>query len=131
MLRRKWILEFEPWIARELEPLMGWTSSRDPFSPTPRLRFPDRQSAIKFAERRGWQYAVEDPPARRPNPKSYADRFRYDLRPAISRAQRPWDGAVSVSDARNRRACSVGPLPNAFAAPRLDLAAETRTSNLA
>jgi hypothetical protein len=99
---REWLLEFEPASPPEIEPLMGWTASRDPF-PHIRLRFPDRQSAIEFAERRGWPYVVQDPPPRRFRPKSYADNFRYNLADAITRAERPWDGEVSVDHGRDSR----------------------------
>jgi ETC complex I subunit conserved region len=44
--RRGWVLEFEPWQRKEIEPLMGWTATRDPFTSFYGLRFPDRQSAI-------------------------------------------------------------------------------------
>ena len=101
--RKEWVLEFEPSDRPEIEPLMGWKSSQDPFAHI-RLRFPDRQSAIEFAEQQGWRYVVEDPPVRRIRPQSYADDFRYDLADAISRAQRRWDGEVSVSDRREAQA---------------------------
>jgi len=41
----EWVLEFEPRDRKEIEPLMGWTASRNPFTSFYRLRFPDRQSA--------------------------------------------------------------------------------------
>jgi hypothetical protein len=47
---------------------------------------------------------VQDPPPRRFRPKSYADNFRYDLADAIARAERPWDGEMSVDDRRDSRA---------------------------
>jgi hypothetical protein len=28
----EWVLEFEPWDRKEIEPLMGWTASRNPFT---------------------------------------------------------------------------------------------------
>lgn len=63
---RRWVLEFEPASPLRIEPLMGWTSSDDPFRAI-RLIFPDRDSAVEFAERQDWRYVVrEDPPARRP-----------------------------------------------------------------
>jgi hypothetical protein len=99
---REWLLEFEPASRREIEPLMGWISSDDPF-PQIRLRFPDRQSAIEFAERQGWPYVVQEPPPRRFRPRSYADSFRYRLGDAITRAERPWDGEVSVDDRRDAK----------------------------
>ena len=83
--RSEWVLEFEPASPPEIEPLMGWIGSRDPFAHI-RLRFPDRQSAIEFAERQGWPYVVQEPPPRRFRPKSYADNFRYDVADAIIRA---------------------------------------------
>ena len=93
--RREWVLEFEPSSPPEIEPLMGWVSSRDPFAHI-RLRFPDRESAIEFAERQGWPYVVRDPPVRRVRSKSYADALRYGLADAITRAAGPWDGSVSI-----------------------------------
>jgi len=77
-----WLLEFEPRERREIEPLMGWTSSRDPFASIYRARFPDRQSAIDFAERHGWRYVAQSPPVRGFRIKSYADNFRY--RPPVA-----------------------------------------------
>lgn len=54
-----WELVFEPWKARTIEPLMGWTSSADPYSNLC-LKFPDLESAVNFAEARGWRYRVTD-----------------------------------------------------------------------
>ena len=98
--RREWLLEFEPSSPLEIEPLMGWIASRDPFGQI-RLCFPDRQSAIEFAERQGWPYEVRDPPVRRFRPKSYADNFRYQLADAIARVRPSWDGSLRIA---NRRA---------------------------
>jgi len=52
---RYWLLEFEPSMAPQLEPLMGWVSSDDVLRSV-KLRFPDRESAIAFAEHQGWRY---------------------------------------------------------------------------
>jgi hypothetical protein len=61
-----WVLEFEPSRPLRIEPLMGHTSSDDPYRPI-RLKFPDRQSAIAFAENNDWTYIVrEDAPAHPP-----------------------------------------------------------------
>ncbi len=46
-----WILEFEAVAPAHIEPLMGYTSSDDPYRPI-RLKFPDRESAVDFAEGR-------------------------------------------------------------------------------
>jgi hypothetical protein len=72
----RWLLEFEPSARPEIDPLMGWTSSYDPFASTWRLRFPDLQSAVNFAERHGWRCLVRKPLLRCIRPKSYADNFR-------------------------------------------------------
>lgn len=59
-----WVLEFEPLRPLWIEPLMGYTSSDDPYRSI-RLKFPDQQSAIDFAEHNDWRYIVrEDAPAR-------------------------------------------------------------------
>ena len=57
-----WILEFEPSRPPQIDPLMGHISSDDPYRPI-RLKFPDRDSAVDFAERQDWRYIVrEDAP---------------------------------------------------------------------
>lgn len=59
---RHWVLEFEPSSAPALDPLMGWTTSADPYRSI-RLTFPDAASAIRFAEANDWRYIVlEDGP---------------------------------------------------------------------
>jgi hypothetical protein len=58
------------------EPLMGWTSSQDSLSHV-RMGFPDRQSAIGFAERHGWRYQADKPPVSRVRPKNYVAQFKY------------------------------------------------------
>lgn len=55
----EWLLEFQPAMARERDPLMGWTGARDPYGSVT-LRFPSLQSAVEFAESRGWRYEVVD-----------------------------------------------------------------------
>ncbi|MCK8785574.1 ETC complex I subunit [Roseomonas sp. NAR14] len=56
---RYWVLEFEPSRPPQIEPLMGYTSSDDPYRPI-RLKFPDRDSAVNFAERQDWRYVVHE-----------------------------------------------------------------------
>lgn len=63
-----WVLEFEPAAPTMIDPLTGWAVTTDPFSQI-RLRFPDMQSAIAFAERKGWTYVVIEPAARRMTPR--------------------------------------------------------------
>lgn len=61
--RSRWVLEFEPSAPPALDPLTGWTTSTDPLSQV-RIPFPDMQSAIAFAESKGWRYLVSEPPRR-------------------------------------------------------------------
>lgn len=60
-----------------------------------RLEFPDPRSAIAHAERQGWRHEVEEPPPRRVQCRSYADRLRYGLADTMGRVQ-PWNGAAGV-----------------------------------
>ncbi|WP_421998823.1 ETC complex I subunit [Reyranella sp.] len=73
---REWTLEAEP-SPKELDPLMGWTSSRDTMQQI-RLRFDTLDEAKAHAERNGWQYTVEQPHARHIRPKAYADNFAFN-----------------------------------------------------
>ena len=59
----KWCITFEGNGKRWIEPLMGWTASDDTLAPTV-MRFPDRETAINFAESKGWNYTVDDVPYR-------------------------------------------------------------------
>jgi hypothetical protein len=73
---RKWMLEFEPEEAREVEPLMGWTSSGDMKSQI-RMSFPTKEEAVAYAKKRGLAYQVIEPQPRKPRPRSYADNFSF------------------------------------------------------
>ncbi|MEC9369413.1 MAG: ETC complex I subunit [Pseudomonadota bacterium] len=73
---KEWLLEFEPEAPREVEPLMGWTSSRDMKSQL-RLEFPTKEEAIEYATRNGIAFRVDAPHERRRTPKSYSDNFRF------------------------------------------------------
>ena len=74
---RQWVMEFEPQAARQVEPLMGWTSSADTRARL-RLRFDTLEEAIAYAHKEGLMYSVERPHERRVKPKLYADNFKYD-----------------------------------------------------
>jgi hypothetical protein len=73
---REWVLVFEPETPREIEPLMGWTSSRD-MKGQVRLSFDSKEEAVAYAERNGLPYRVMEPKPRRAVRKSYADNFRF------------------------------------------------------
>lgn len=74
---RSWILEFEPAAAKEIEPLMGYTSSVDTRRQV-RLKFDSREAAIAYAERHGIPYTVFEPHDRKRRRIAYADNFRFD-----------------------------------------------------
>jgi len=73
----RWVVEFEPESRREVEPLMGWTSSRDTREQV-RLYFDSEAEAVAYAERNGLMYTLERPHEREVRPKVYADNFRSD-----------------------------------------------------
>jgi hypothetical protein len=76
---RNWVLEYEPEVPREVEPLMGWTASTDMKSQL-RLSFPSKEEAVAYCERRGIPYQLSEPkePARKKI--AYADNFGYKRR---------------------------------------------------
>ena len=78
---RKWVLEFPPKDSRELDPLMGWTSSRDTQAQV-RLRFDTRKQAEDYASEHGLDYVVQEPHRRAPNvrPRGYGENFATDRR---------------------------------------------------
>lgn len=86
--RREWLLEFPPSAPPLRDPLTGWIGSADPLAQL-RLRFPDRESAVAFAERHGWPHEVVEPAPRGLRYRSYAEQLRCDLSGAIARVQ-PW-----------------------------------------
>lgn len=71
-----WALDYDPDQPREVEPLMGWTSSGD-MRQQVHLRFDTKDEAIAYAERHGIPYRVYEDhrPTRRTI--SYADNFAY------------------------------------------------------
>ena len=73
---KEWVLEYEPEVPREIDPLMGWTSSRD-MKAQIRLDFASKEEAVAYAERNGIPYRLEEPKSRQPVRKAYADNFRF------------------------------------------------------
>lgn len=71
----KWLLEYEPEAPRQIEPLMGWTSSTDMKSQI-KLRFETKEEAIAYAQRAGIPYRVEEPKPAARRLISYSDNFR-------------------------------------------------------
>ncbi len=71
-----WVIEFES-TDRQVEPLMGWTSSSDT-KPQLNLRFDTKEAAIAYATRHGIDYQVIESKTARPLLKAYADNFKAD-----------------------------------------------------
>jgi hypothetical protein len=69
-----WLLEYEPEKPREIEPLMGWTSSSDMRSQV-KLKFGSKEEAIAYAERNGIAYRLEEPKPETRKILSYSDNF--------------------------------------------------------
>ena len=69
------MLEYEPEAPREIEPLMGWTSSTDMRSQV-KLKFDSKEEAVAYAKRNGIAYRVEEPKSATRKMISYSDNFQ-------------------------------------------------------
>ncbi len=72
----EWVLDRQASSALELDPLMGWTSSRDTNTQVS-LTFDTKEEAIAYAERNGIAYVLSEPQLRKPIRKSYSDNFKF------------------------------------------------------
>ncbi len=73
---KEWVLEFDAEAKREIDPLMGWTSSPDTQSQV-RLEFASKDEAIAYAVRQGVAYTVVEPKPRQLVKKSYGENFKF------------------------------------------------------
>lgn len=78
---RGWMLEFPAADPREIDPLMGWTSSDDTQSQV-RLRFETRKQAEDYARDQGLDFVVQEPQKRAANirARGYGENFATDRR---------------------------------------------------
>lgn len=78
-----WVLEFAPASAREVDPLMGWTSTTDTASQV-KLRFDTREDAEEYARANGIDAEVLEPQARKANIRAmgYGENFATNRRGA-------------------------------------------------
>ncbi len=74
---QSWVLEFEPESARTIEPLMGYTSSRDMHSQV-KLQFDSKDDAVRYAENNGLAYRLIEPKKSKRRVISYAANFGHD-----------------------------------------------------
>ncbi|MCC3306225.1 ETC complex I subunit [Sneathiella sp. HT1-7] len=73
---KHWRLEYAPAEARYVEPLMGWTGSRD-MNAEVTIDFDDKESAIAFCKSNNIDFTVFEPKKRQLHLKAYADNFSY------------------------------------------------------
>ncbi|MBE0454070.1 ETC complex I subunit [Roseovarius autotrophicus] len=73
---KHWVLEFVPATAREVDPLMGWTSSSDTQAQV-RLRFSTKEAALEYARDNGIDAVVQEAHGRKPNIRAggYGENF--------------------------------------------------------
>lgn len=71
-----WVLEYAPASAREVDPLMGWTSSSDTQAQV-KLGFESKEAAVEYARARGIDADVQEPKSRKPNIRAggYGENF--------------------------------------------------------
>ncbi len=77
----QWVLDFAPETSREIDPLMGWTSSSD-MQGQVRLRFETQAEAEDYAREHDIDYDLLLPQPRKVNirPRGYGDNFATDRR---------------------------------------------------
>jgi len=76
-----WVLEYAKSTPRGIDPLMGWTSSKDTQTQV-RLRFPTQEAAMDYAREHGIDAGITEPHRRKHNirPGGYADNFATNRR---------------------------------------------------
>jgi hypothetical protein len=79
----QWVLDFAQESEREVDPLMGWTSSSDTQAQV-RLRFETREAAEAYAAEKGIEYDVSEPKPRKAviRPRGYGENFATDRKGA-------------------------------------------------
>lgn len=78
---KHWVLEFAPETRREVDPLMGWTSSGDTQAQV-RLTFDTKEAALEYAREHDIEAQVFEPHKRRTNVRArgYGENFASDRR---------------------------------------------------
>ncbi len=74
---KAWVLVHEPASPREVEPLMGYTSTTDTEAQV-RLSFDTLEDAESYARANGIPYTVQPPHTPTPKRSNYSDNFRAD-----------------------------------------------------
>jgi NADH dehydrogenase len=78
---KSWVLEFVNDTGRDVDPLMGWTSSSDTQSQV-KLSFDSKEAAIEYAQDKGIAAVVTEPKKRKPviRKGGYGDNFATNRR---------------------------------------------------
>ena len=78
---KAWVLDYAPASAREVDPLMGWTSSGDTQTQV-RLRFATKEAALEYAREKGIDAQVIEPKPRKANIRAggYGENFATNRR---------------------------------------------------
>ncbi|HVW93508.1 MAG TPA: ETC complex I subunit [Devosia sp.] len=76
---RRWLLVNEPASPRQIEPLMGYTSTTDTETQV-KLYFDTLEEAEAYAQRAGIPYRVHQPHMPKVQRNSYSENFRSDRR---------------------------------------------------
>ena len=75
----EWVLEYPRSSSVQPDALMGWQSSADTKRQV-RMRFPNRETAIAYAEAHHIAFDLAEPKTRRVKPRAYADNFSHTRR---------------------------------------------------
>ena len=78
---KHWVLEYAPSSRREVDPLMGWTSSADTQAQV-KLSFESKEAAEDYAREMGIEAVVMEPKTRKPNIRAggYGENFATNRR---------------------------------------------------
>jgi len=78
---RNWVLEYAQGSSREIDPLMGWTSTSETQTQV-KLRFESKDAAINYANEKGIEFEVTEPKPRKANihARGYGENFVTDRR---------------------------------------------------
>ncbi|NIY71841.1 ETC complex I subunit [Marivivens donghaensis] len=73
---KRWILEYAASSAREVDPLMGWTSSTDTQSQV-KMYFDTKEAALEYAAEKKLDVVVQEPHGRKANIRTggYGENF--------------------------------------------------------
>lgn len=78
---KDWVLEFVNEAGRDVDPLMGWTSSSDTQAQV-KLSFESKEAALDYAKSKGLDPVVTEPKKRKPviRPGGYGENFATNRR---------------------------------------------------